>query len=163
MTCGWRTLLALNFGLIAIAVVSASAHAAFPERPITLIVPFGPGGPADTLARIIGERMSRSLGQPIIIENVAGAGGTTGITRAAQAKPDGYTIAIGHMGTHGAAPAIHPNLKYDPARDFAPIGMVAGSSIAAHSSTREIPTQPLSYCADNNAVEDRTSHGIASA
>ena len=129
MTCRRRTLLALNFGLIAIAVVSASAHAAFPERPITLIVPFGPGGPADTLARIIGERMSRSLGQPIIIENVAGAGGTTGITRAAQAKPDGYTIAIGHMGTHGPAPAIHPNLKYDPARDFAPIGMVATTAI----------------------------------
>ena len=82
MPCGRRTLLALFFGLI--ITVSPSAHAGFPERPITLIVPFGPGGPADTFARIIGERMSQSLGQPIIIENMAGAGGTTGIARAAQ-------------------------------------------------------------------------------
>jgi putative tricarboxylic transport membrane protein len=105
------------------------AAAAFPERPITLIVPFAPGGPADTFARIVGKQMGRALGQPIIFENIAGAGGTTGIAVAAQAKPDGYTIMIGHMGTHGAAPAIHANLKYDPTRDFAPIGMIAGTEI----------------------------------
>jgi tripartite-type tricarboxylate transporter receptor subunit TctC len=64
-----------------------------------------------------------------VIENVAGAGGTTGITRGAQSAPDGYTIMMGHMGTHGAAPALYPNLKYDPAKDFAPIGMAAGTPI----------------------------------
>ena len=64
-----------------------------------------------------------------MIENVAGAGGTTGITRAAQSQPDGYTIMMGHMGTHGAAPALYPNLKYDPAKDFAPIGVAAGTPI----------------------------------
>jgi len=73
--------------------------------------------------------MSRTLGQQIVIENVAGAGGTTGITRAAQSQPDGYTIMMGHMGTHGAAPALYPNLKYDPTKDFAAIGMAAGTPI----------------------------------
>lgn len=107
----------------------APASATFPERPITLVVPFAPGGPADTLARILSQQMATTLGQLIVIENVGGAGGTTGTTRAAQAPPDGYTIMIGHMGTHGAAPAIYPNLKYDPARDFAPIGMIAGTAI----------------------------------
>ncbi len=94
-----------------------------------MIVPFAAGGPTDVIARIVGDHMSRTLGQQIVIENVAGAGGTTGITRAAQSQPDGYTIMMGHMGTHGAAPALYPNLKYDPAKDFAPIGLAAGTPI----------------------------------
>jgi len=69
------------------------------------------------------------LGQQFVVENVAGAGGTTGITRGAQSKPDGYVIMMGHMGTHGAAPALYANLKYDPAKDFTPIGLVAGTPI----------------------------------
>src|SRR6185295_18176825 len=113
------------------AVVSCVTPAAaqYPERPITMIVPFAAGGPTDTIARIVGEDMQKTLGQPIIVENVAGAGGTTGITRGAQAKADGYTIMMGHMGTHGAAPALYPNLKYDPTKDFAPIGLAAGTPI----------------------------------
>ena len=94
-----------------------------------MIVPFAAGGPTDVVARIVGEHMSRTLGQQIVVENVAGAGGTTGITRAKQATPDGYTIAMGHMGTHGAAPALYPNLRYDPAKDFEPIGVAAGTPI----------------------------------
>jgi len=120
--------------LIALALFAmlgqvAPAAAEYPERPITMIVPFAAGGPTDTIARIVGEYMQKSLGQPILVENVAGAGGTTGITRGAQAKPDGYTIMMGHMGTHGAAPALYPNLRYDPTKDFAPVGMVAGTPI----------------------------------
>ncbi|HMA28622.1 MAG TPA: tripartite tricarboxylate transporter substrate-binding protein, partial [Thermoanaerobaculia bacterium] len=92
-------------------------------------VPFAAGGPTDVVARIVGDHMSRTLGQQIVIENVAGAGGTTGITRGAQSEPDGYTIMMGHMGTHGAAPAVYPNLKYDPAKDFAPVGLAAGTPI----------------------------------
>ncbi|CAH1668261.1 tripartite tricarboxylate transporter substrate binding protein BugD [Chelatococcus asaccharovorans] len=106
-----------------------SAAAAYPERPITMIVPFAAGGPTDVIARIVAENMSKTLGQQIIVENVAGAGGTTGSTRAAQAAPDGYTLVMGHMGTHGAAPALYPNLKYDPAKDFAPVGLAAGTPI----------------------------------
>lgn len=119
---------------LAAALVLASAAispllAAYPERPITIIVPFAAGGPTDTIARIVGEHMGRTLGQSIIVENVAGAGGTTGITRGQQSKPDGYTIMMGHMGTHGAAPALYPNLKYDPTKDFEPIGLAAGTPI----------------------------------
>ncbi len=111
------------------ASVAPAAAQQFPDRQITMIVPFAAGGPTDTIARIVGEHMQRTLGKPVIVENVAGAGGTTGITRASQAKADGYTIMMGHMGTHGAAPALYPNLKYDPAKDFAPIGLVAGTPI----------------------------------
>lgn len=104
-------------------------RAAWPDRPITMIVPFAAGGPTDVVARIVGEHMSRTLGQQIVIENVAGAGGTTGTLRAAQAAPDGYTIEMGHMGTHGAAPGAYPDLKYDPLKDFEPIGLAAGTPI----------------------------------
>jgi tripartite-type tricarboxylate transporter receptor subunit TctC len=122
-----------KFGLIAAAmfglVGGASAQDTYPQRPILMIVPFAAGGPTDVVARIVGDHMSRTLGQQVVVENVAGAGGTTGITRAAQAAPDGYTIAMGHMGTHGAAPALYPNLKYDPAKSFDMIGMAAGTPI----------------------------------
>src|SRR5262245_2851571 len=109
--------------------VGSAAAQTYPSRPVTLIVPFAAGGPTDIVARIAGEYFSKALGQQFIVENIAGAGGTTGITRAAQAKPDGYTIAMGHMGTHGAAPALYPNIKYDPSKDFEPIGLVAGTPI----------------------------------
>jgi len=108
---------------------SAALAQSYPTKPITLIVPFAAGGPTDVIARIVGEHMSKTLGQQIVVENVAGAGGTTGITRAAQATADGYTIMMGHMGTHGAAPALYANLKYDPTKDFEPIGMAAGTPI----------------------------------
>jgi tripartite-type tricarboxylate transporter receptor subunit TctC len=113
----------------AVVLAAGAALAAYPERPITMIVPFAAGGPTDVTARIVGEHMSRTLGQQIVIENVAGAGGTTGISRAAASPPDGYTIMMGHMGTHGAAPAVYPNLKYNPTKDFEPVGLAAGTPI----------------------------------
>ena len=114
----------------AVAVIGGAAQAqTYPTKPVTMIVPFAAGGPTDIIARIVGEHMSRTLGQQIVIENVAGAGGTTGITRASQATPDGYTVMMGHMGTHGAAPALYPGLKYDPAKDFEPIGLAASTPI----------------------------------
>jgi len=101
----------------------------FPSRPITMIVPFSAGGPTDVSARIVGEHMSRTLGQQIIIENVVGAGGTTGSTRAMRANPDGYTIEMGQLGTHAASVALYPNLAYRPDVDFAPIGMVVDQAV----------------------------------
>jgi tripartite-type tricarboxylate transporter receptor subunit TctC len=101
----------------------------YPSHPITEIVPFAAGGPTDIIARLVGENMSKTLGQQIVIENVAGAGGTTGTTRGARSTPDGYTIMMGHMGTHGAAPALYPQLGYDPTTDFEPIGLAAGTPI----------------------------------
>lgn len=118
--------------IVALAMTLGAGAAAaqdFPTRPIAMIVPFAAGGPTDVVARIVGEHMSKTLGQQVVVENVAGAGGTTGITRGAQAKADGYTIMMGHMGTHGAAPALYPNLKYDPTKDFEPIGLAAGTPI----------------------------------
>src|SRR6266851_7941189 len=132
-----RRFLHLASGAAAFPMVSRTARAqAYPARPITLIVPFGAGGPTDVMARIAAEHMSRTLGQRLIVENVAGAGGTTAAARVMRANPDGYTIQIGHMGTHAAAPAFYPNLAYRPDADFAPIGMVALTAyvIAANKS-----------------------------
>ena len=124
-----RLVTAVAMTAAALAATAGTATAQYPDRQITFLVPFAAGGPTDIIARIVGENFNRSLGQPVIVENVAGAGGTTGITRGAQAKPDGYTIMMGHMGTHGAAPALYPNIKYDPAKDFTPIGLAAGTPI----------------------------------
>jgi len=122
-----RLLIAVTTMLALLAMPALAQK--YPNRPVTIIVPFAAGGPTDIIARIVGEYYSKTLGQQFVIENVAGAGGTTGITRGAQAKPDGYTIMMGHMGTHGAAPALYANLKYDPAKDFQPIGLAAGTPI----------------------------------
>ncbi len=125
-----RTLAGVVAGIFALAMgVPPAAAQDYPNRPITVIVPFAAGGPTDVIARIAGDHMARTLGQTIVIENVVGAGGTTGITRAKRAKNDGYTIAMGHLGTHAAAPSLYPNLQYDPVNDFEPIGLVAGTPI----------------------------------
>ena len=123
-------------GLLALAL-STPAAAQYPNKPITVIVPFAAGGPTDVVTRLVGEHMSRTLGQTIVVENIGGAGGTLGMTRAAQAEPDGYTIAVGNMGTQSAAPALYPNLKYDPATSFAQIGIVnfTPQAIVAKKST----------------------------
>jgi tripartite-type tricarboxylate transporter receptor subunit TctC len=125
----WRMLQAMAVGAVACLWGSGVRAEPYPARPITEIVPFTAGGPTDVIARITGEHMSKTLGQQLVIENVTGAGGTTGITRGAQAKPDGYTIMMGHMGTHAAAPALYPKLKYDPQKDFEPIGLAVGTPI----------------------------------
>jgi len=123
-----KRLVVAAWAALVLAAPSALAQN-YPTRPVTIIVPFAAGGPTDIVARIVGEYFSKTLGQQFIVENIAGAGGTTGIARGAQAKPDGYTIMMGHMGTHGAAPALYPNLRYDPVKGFEPIGMVAGTPI----------------------------------
>jgi tripartite-type tricarboxylate transporter receptor subunit TctC len=114
--------------VLAIGLTSAGAQD-YPTRNITLIVPFAAGGPTDVVARIVGDHMSKTLGQQIVVENVVGAGGTTASTRAMRAMPDGYTIIMGHMGTHAASVALYPNLAYKPDVDFEPIGMAAGTPV----------------------------------
>src|SRR5262245_61361988 len=96
----------------------------FPTRPITIIVPFAAGGPTDTLARILAERMRASLGQTVVIENAVGAAGSIGVTRVARAVPDGHTLSIGHLGTHVVNGAIYA-LPYDLLNDFEPVGLIA--------------------------------------
>src|SRR5436309_14834731 len=92
--------------LFVLVMSGAPAAAQYPNKPITVIVPFAAGGPTDVVARLVGDHMSRTLGQTLVVENVGGAGGTLGMIRAAQAQPDGYTIAVGNTGTPAAAPAV---------------------------------------------------------
>ncbi|HXF46731.1 MAG TPA: tripartite tricarboxylate transporter substrate binding protein [Burkholderiaceae bacterium] len=96
----------------------APPAAAYPERPITFIVPFPPGGSSDAIARAVGQKMSVSLGQPIVIENVAGATGAIGATRVKRAAADGYTVLVASIGVYATNPFLQKNLQYDPAKDF---------------------------------------------
>ncbi|PZU90156.1 MAG: hypothetical protein DI527_15080 [Chelatococcus sp.] len=118
----------------ALALVLPAAADTYPSRSITMVVPFAAGGTTDIIARLVSDHMARTLGQSIIVENVAGAGGTTGSLRVAKATPDGYTIMMGNMGTHSASVGLYPNLAYDPRTDFAPIMNAAGTPmlISAH-------------------------------
>ena len=97
----------------------------YPDRPIKIVVPFPPGGPTDVAARLIAQNISVSFGQPVVIENRAGAGGTLGAKAVASADPDGYTLLFGSTSSLAIAPAIYKTLNYDPVRDFAPIAMVS--------------------------------------
>jgi len=115
--------------LILTAVLfAATAHCeTYPSRPITLLVPAAAGGGNDTVARTVAEKMSRLLGQQIVIENRPGAGGSLAARQVARSEPDGYTIGIGNPATLAIAPAMLPNVGYDPVKDFVPVGMIAAS------------------------------------
>src|SRR5262249_43040499 len=112
--------LSLGLAIAALAFAEAAPAQPFPSHPVTLIVPFGAGGPVDTLARSLSNAISASLGQPIIIENVTGASGTIGVGRAVRAAPDGYTVSIGNWPSHVVNGAIY-TLPYDVLKDFEPV------------------------------------------
>jgi putative tricarboxylic transport membrane protein len=122
-------LLALAIATFGISGESPISAQVYPSHAVTLIVPFAPGGPTDVTARIVGQHMSRTLGQQLVVENVAGAGGTVGSTRTMRAIPDGYTIQMGQMGTHAGAVALYPSLAYKPDTDFDPIGLVVEQAV----------------------------------
>ena len=131
LTCVRRTLRAWRIfpgGLSAVFAAGLMAGPAwaqaYPERNVTLIVPFAAGGAADVSARIMADAMSKILGATLVIENTAGAGGATGTLRGKNATPDGYTIGLGHMGTNAAAVATNPKLPYDPRMDFDYLGLI---------------------------------------
>ena len=138
---------------------------AYPTRPITLIVPFPPGGSTDVAARIVADHMSRTLGQQIVVQNISGAGGTTGSTRAMRADPDGYTILMGQMGTHAASVALYPNLAYKPAEDFETIGMVTGFPLII-AAKKDFPANDLkefiAYVKANSAKLNQAHAGVGS-
>jgi tripartite-type tricarboxylate transporter receptor subunit TctC len=119
---GAATLAAAFIGVVSIDIAGASAQS-FPTRPVTIVVPFAAGGPADAMARVIGERMRVALGQQVIIEDVAGAGGSVGVGRVVRAPPDGYTISIGHWSTHVVNGAIY-DLPYDLLNDLEPVAQL---------------------------------------
>jgi tripartite-type tricarboxylate transporter receptor subunit TctC len=111
--------------LLMAAGINAARAEDYPAHTVTIIAPFAAGGPADITARIAADILNRHLGQKFVVENVGGAGGTIGAARAAHAAADGYTLLSGHLGTNALASAFYPNLGYDPARDFEPIGLAA--------------------------------------
>src|SRR5262245_28046307 len=116
----------LTVALLVVGVADANAQT-YPSRPITIICGVPPGSGTDTFARIIGERMKSTLGQPLIVENLTGAGGTIGTSRAARAAPDGYTLSVGNIGTHVVSPATYPNIQYHPLNDFEPVALFVTS------------------------------------
>jgi tripartite-type tricarboxylate transporter receptor subunit TctC len=115
----------LSIALASIIGIGGVQAQNYPTRSGTVIVPFAAGGPADITGRIAAEIFSKAFGHQFVVENVGGGGGTTGTTRAARAAPDGYTLALGHMGTHAAAVAVTPNLAYKPDVDFEPISLMS--------------------------------------
>jgi tripartite-type tricarboxylate transporter receptor subunit TctC len=122
-----KRLLAAVAALLLARAAAAQAQD-FPTRPITMIVVFAPGGATDVLARVAAEHMARTLGQRVVVDNVTGAGGTIGGARGAQAPPDGYTLTVGSLGSHSAAPSVYRNVSYDP-RELEPIGLIAGTPL----------------------------------
>jgi tripartite-type tricarboxylate transporter receptor subunit TctC len=129
--------------MVALCAMAAPVPAQdYPNHSVTVVVPFPAGGPSDVVARIVADQMGKVLGQTLVIENVGGAGGTLGSGRVAAAAPDGYTLLAGSMGSHVAAPVLTPNIKYDSARDFVPIGPTAHSP-AVIVARKDFPAKDL--------------------
>ncbi len=149
--------------LAAIATIAAGPAfgQAYPNKPITMIVPFAAGGPTDLLARIIGERMGKELGQQFIIENVTGAAGTIAMAKLARAAPDGYTIGIGHVGTNVANAAIYTKLGFDLIADLEPIARLPANPMLVVSSNN-VPAKTLKELVEYlKANPDKVSGGTA--
>ena len=155
-----RTVLAATIGAAAMPR-AALAQAPYPDRPIVVIVPFAAGGPTDVVARLLGDHMSRTLGQQMIIENVGGAGGTIGMARVAQAKPDGYVIGCGNLGTQAAAPSLYQGIKYDPVKSFVQIGIANFTPMSIIAKTATPATDMTSFLAYLKANHEKMSYGHA--
>ena len=152
--------------LLAALLISAGAADAaaqtYPTKPVTIVVPFAAGGPSDAIARILGDRMKATLGQPFLIENVTGAGGSIGVGRAVRAAPDGYTISFGHLGTHVANQAIYP-LPYDMLTDLDPVVLLPSNPMVV-VSRNSLPAKSLQeLIAWLKTNPDKASAGTAGA
>jgi tripartite-type tricarboxylate transporter receptor subunit TctC len=135
-TIGAGALIAAFAGLVTMPQASAQ----YPDRPVTIIVPFAAGGTTDIVARIMGDPLSRTLKQQVVVENVTGAGGTVGVTRAKGAAPDGYTLLMGNLGTQAASVGLYPKLAYDPRTDFEPILNTGGTPMLVVAK-KELPVK----------------------
>ena len=155
-----RRFLHLAAGAAALPAVSCDPEAqSYPSRPITIVVPYAPGGSSDVVARNVAERMKASLGRPVIIENVAGAGGTIGTGRVARATPDGYTLALGHLATHVMNGATYA-LPYDVRNDFEPVALLAATPFL-FLAKKGLPDEDLKgLIAWLKAHPDNASQGI---
>src|SRR3954465_15128529 len=120
-----RTLRAVAIAAALVASPPAFCQTAWPTKPVRLVVPFVPGGSTDLIARIMAQKLDEALGQQVIVENRAGAGGNIGVEYVAKSSPDGYTLIFGHVGTFGFGPSLYQKLPYDPIKDFAPVNLFA--------------------------------------
>jgi tripartite-type tricarboxylate transporter receptor subunit TctC len=160
-----RRLLAAGVALATtIAGFAGAAHAqgGYPTKPITMIVPFSAGGPTDTIARIMAERIRGPLGQTVVIENVTGAAGSIGVGRVARSAPDGYTLSIGHWSTHVVNGAIY-SLPYDVFNDFAPISLIASNPQLVISKLGVPASNLKELITWSKANQDKLSVGTAGA
>jgi tripartite-type tricarboxylate transporter receptor subunit TctC len=133
----WKTLSCAAIVVSGLAGASERAQAqSFPNRPITLVIPFAPGGSTSIVGRVIADKMGELLGEKVVVDNRPGAGGTVGTKAVAKSDPDGYTIALGYTGTLAIGPSLYKNAGYDPRKDFAPIGLIgnAPNSLVVHPS-----------------------------
>jgi tripartite-type tricarboxylate transporter receptor subunit TctC len=157
-----REFLHLAVGTVALSAVSRMAWAqAYPTRPITLVVPFAAGGSFDVIARVITPRLSEILGQQVVVENVGAAAGIVGVNRIAHAVPDGYSVLLGTVGTHAYNPALYKKLPYNPASDFAPVGLVAEQPLVL-IARKDFPAKTLpEFIAYAKANGDKLQYGSA--
>ena len=150
---------------LALCAVSLSQAQDYPSKPITIIVPFAAGGPSDTIARLTAQTMGNVLKSQMIVENVGGAGGTIGAARLTQAKPDGYTVFIHHIG-HATAPALYRKLGYDSIKDFEPIGLVNDGAMAV-VARKDFPAanlkEMIAYLKANKEKINMANAGVGSA
>ena len=151
--------------LLAAATAAANAQS-WPTRPITLVYPFAPGGLGDVLARVFAPPLSEQLGQPVVVENVGGAGGMTGTARVAKSPPDGYQFVLGTLGTHAANQTMSKHPLYDAAKDFAPVALIVEQPmvlIARNDFPAKTLPEFIAYVKANQAKLQYTSAGAGSA
>jgi len=160
-----HTALSIAVVMAAVTLIPDVAMAqTYPVKPVTIIVPFAAGGPSDAIARILGERMRQTLGQPFLVENVTGAGGSIGVGRAVRAPADGYTISYGHLGTHVFNGAIY-SLPYDMLTDLEPLALLPSNPMVVVSKTA-VPAKTLSeliaWIRDNRGKVTAGTAGVGS-
>src|SRR6185503_10520554 len=144
----------------ALAVSLCAAAQEYPTRTISIVVPFAAGGPTDTVTRLIGQSMTKSLGHTVIVENVAGAGGTIGVEKVVRAKPDGYTLLLMHIGI-STAPSLYRNLRFDPTKDLEPIGLVTNVPMTVIGNKDFPPKDMKELIAYVKANKDKVTYANA--
>jgi len=149
--------------LFAISLVAMANANDYPSRPITMVIPFAAGGPTDVLGRVVADRMSQLLGQQVVVENVGGAGGMTGVQRVAQSPPDGYTIVLGTVGTHAQNQTLYKRPLYNAATDFTPVALMAQVPLVL-IARKDLPVNNLQeFIAYAKANQSKMSFGSAGA
>jgi len=147
-------------GCLSVLFVAAAAAQEYPTRTISIVVPFAPGGPTDTVTRLVGQAMGKSLGQTMIVENVAGAGGTIGVEKVARAKPDGYTLLLMHIGI-STAPSLYRSLPFDPMKDLEPVGLVTNVPMTVIGNKDFAPKDMKELIAYVRANKDKVTYANA--